>query len=62
MLQHACFPNADFTYDKRPRQHMLRPGIYVQSCSIGTNVVETENEVTVDYGSSYCKLRHARCR
>ena len=57
-LQHACFPNAAFTYDKRPRQHMLRPGIYVQSCSIGKNVVRTGREVTVDYGSGYCECRY----
>jgi len=60
MRKHACLPNATFTYDKRPRQHMLRPGIYVQSCSIGTNVVQRGNEVTVDYGSDYCKSRYVR--
>ena len=39
---------------------MLRPGIYVQSCSMGTNVVRKGNEVTIDYGSDYCKSRYAR--
>ena len=34
---------------------MLRPGIYIQSCSIGRNVISTGDEVTVDYGSDYCK-------
>lgn len=60
MRKHACLPNANFTYDKRPRRHMLRPGIYIQSCSIGTNVVKRGNEVTVDYGPGYCESRYAR--
>jgi len=59
MHEHACSPNAAFTYDKRPRQHMLRPGIYIQSCSIGGNVISTGDEVTVDYGPDYCKSQCA---
>jgi hypothetical protein len=51
--EHACLPNAAFIYDKRSRQHMLRPGIYVQSCSRGSNVVGMGNEVTIDYGLGY---------
>jgi len=40
---------------------MLRPGIYVQSCSIGRNDVSTGNEVTVDYGLDYCEFSYVIC-
>jgi len=49
------------TYDKRPKRHMLRLGINVQSCSIGSNVVGMGNEVTVDYELDYCKSQYIPC-
>jgi len=58
MRKHACLPNAKFTYDIRLWRHMLRPGIYIQSCSVGTIAVKRGNEVSVDYGPSYCESRY----
>lgn len=59
MGEHTCLPNIAFTYDRRRMQHVLRPGVYVQSRSIGKVVNKTGSEGTVSYGAGYCKSRYA---
>jgi hypothetical protein len=55
MSMHA-YRAPPFTYDLRPKQHSLLSGIFVQIRSIGDNTIVMGNEVSVDYGSDYCKF------
>jgi hypothetical protein len=61
MDEHTRLPNAALTSGLRPRRHMLRPGIYIQGCSINNNVVTKGHEVTVNYGPDYCKPPYTMC-
>lgn len=58
MDEHACLPNAAFSYDIRPRRHMLGPGIYVQACRTNTNVLTKGHKLTVNTDRTTVKRQY----